>query len=1174
MDTQSPSSRWMFCLTVGLTVVSFRCLFSTFPVQAQPITPANDGTGTEINRDGNQFNIEGGSLSDDGQNLFHSFEKFGLSEGQIANFLSNPEIRNILGRVVGGDASIINGLIQVTGGNSNLFLMNPAGIIFGSGASLNVPADFTATTATGIQFGENWFNAIGNNEYANLVGNPSGYVFSIAEPGSIVNEGNLTLESGNNLTLLGGTVINIGELSAPGGNIVIAAVSGENLVRISQEGQLLNLEVSPFDSETGEPLPFNPLSLPELLTNAETGSATTVTVNDDGKIVLTGSSLQIDSDSGTVVASGTLDGSDTEETGGSINILGEAITVNTPVRTNGGNITFDGAVFVDSSSLEQPLISTGEAEGNITFTNTINSASSLDSANLTLEAGTGDVELQGIIGGINPLNRLIVRGNNISLKDYTIENNIQSFARVEAQGNLNLQIEENLDLTLNSRSGQLSADGNITIETPGDLTLSNSNIQAGVTLNLRTQSLTVTGTNPIQASGEIIIESQNQINFEESRIELRGDMTLQANQINIDEGEFQNNFSTEDRVFKINASETININNSTIEFSFSDNRLSLEATAQENITIQNSQINPQSLQIETQKDLIINNSQFTVLENANLLAANNIQITDSTETPLILSTEGNLLIQGNNAIEIQALDNSLSQIQTGGNLTLVSDGIITGNARLISGGNFSVLNLSDEPADLEFTDVSSDGIISSEGDVTFGDYEGVSLKVEAKGSIEGGNITITEANTDLQGTDPDIPILAGGPAVILRAGLTELQNAPNIPTEPIGDSETTFTASENPSSPGTITVGNIDTSIERDGPVILSATGDIKTGTIVTDGDGGGQGGFVDLSSTEGNITVSYISTRSGNRGGDVTITTPGIFRATDVIEDVDLIFFDEDGELSTQGPIEILGNQEITGEEIMIPSSILTTGETAGGGTVIINQGGESFVIGPGADLEPIDVNSLPDNVSGMAGGITSNDNNNNAVTSVRDVTLSSDGSVGNNRIQIVFPVIDEMEDNSDNGMNNPDDTATNPDNMNEMPDDTTENPTDDGDDVNDNDMAQNPDDGVEDSNNSGEDSGEVVQNPDEDINNNPDNSNNPDGNSEASPPDTTPTPTPAPTPSVDVTPTPAPTPSVDVTPTPIPTPSVDVTPTPVPTPSVDVTPAPIPAPEPIPTPSVDVTP
>jgi filamentous hemagglutinin family protein len=97
---------------------------------------------------GNTINITGGQTSVNGGNLFHSFDEFGVNTGETANFQSSPEINNILGRVVGGNASIINGILQVTGGNSNLFLMNPAGILFGPNASLNVPADFTATTAT------------------------------------------------------------------------------------------------------------------------------------------------------------------------------------------------------------------------------------------------------------------------------------------------------------------------------------------------------------------------------------------------------------------------------------------------------------------------------------------------------------------------------------------------------------------------------------------------------------------------------------------------------------------------------------------------------------------------------------------------------------------------------------------------------------------------------------------------------------------------------------------------------------------------------------------------------------------------------------------------------------------------------------------------------------------
>lgn len=143
-----------------------------YSVSAQSITPASDGTNTQINREGKRYDIEGGSFSQDGENLFHSFEKFGLENGEIANFLANPNIRNILGRVVGGNASIIHGLIQITGGNSNLFLINPAGVIFGANASLNIPANLTVTTATGIQFGQNWLNAVGDNNYSSLIGTP------------------------------------------------------------------------------------------------------------------------------------------------------------------------------------------------------------------------------------------------------------------------------------------------------------------------------------------------------------------------------------------------------------------------------------------------------------------------------------------------------------------------------------------------------------------------------------------------------------------------------------------------------------------------------------------------------------------------------------------------------------------------------------------------------------------------------------------------------------------------------------------------------------------------------------------------------------------------------------------------------------------------------------------
>ncbi len=255
---------------------------------AQAITSANDGTGTVVDQNGNQFNINGGTQA--GDNLFHSFEQLGLDAGQIANFMSNPDIQNILGRVVGGDASVINGLIRVTGGESNLFLMNPAGIIFGPEAQLNVPAAFTATTANGIQIDDYWFKALGANDYANLVGTPNGFAFTTDNPGVILNDGNLSVSTGQSVSLVGGLVINMGTITAPDGDITIASVPGENLVSISQEGNLLSLAL-PADTQAavnGNTLPMTPLSLPELLTGGGLPAVTGV-VAENGVVKLTSS---------------------------------------------------------------------------------------------------------------------------------------------------------------------------------------------------------------------------------------------------------------------------------------------------------------------------------------------------------------------------------------------------------------------------------------------------------------------------------------------------------------------------------------------------------------------------------------------------------------------------------------------------------------------------------------------------------------------------------------------------------------------------------------------------------------------------------------------------------------------------------------------------------------------
>ncbi|MBD2335443.1 CHAT domain-containing protein [Calothrix sp. FACHB-156] len=312
-------------------------------VQAQQIIPANDSTNTIVTPNGNRLDITGGQSSSNGANLFHSFQQFGLTPEQIANFQANPNLQNILGRVTGGNASIINGLIQVTGGTANLYLMNPAGFVFGPNASLNVPGAFTATTANGIAFGNSWFNASGANNYSVLVGNPTGFAFTMSQPGAILNAGNLAVVNGQSLSLLGGTVVNTGTLTAPAGQILVTSVPGENWVRLSQPGNLLSLEIQPSAANSNQPNNWTiPIpSLPELLTVGNTG----LTANPDGTVKLSASNTTIPTTPGTTIVSGKVDASGA--TGGKVNILGQQVglvdaNINASGNNGGGTVLIGG----------------------------------------------------------------------------------------------------------------------------------------------------------------------------------------------------------------------------------------------------------------------------------------------------------------------------------------------------------------------------------------------------------------------------------------------------------------------------------------------------------------------------------------------------------------------------------------------------------------------------------------------------------------------------------------------------------------------------------------------------------------------------------------------------------------------------------------------------------------
>ncbi|MFN6478929.1 CHAT domain-containing protein [Nostoc sp. DedQUE07] len=524
----------------GLVIAS---LVNPKLAQAQQIVPAADGTNTIVTPNGNRFDITGGTTSRDGANLFHSFQQFGISPEQIANFQASPALQNILGRITGGNASVINGLIQVTGGNANLFLMNPAGFIFGANASLNVPGAFTVTTANGIGFGSSWFNAIGVNDYINLVGNPNGFAFSMNQPGAIANAGNLVVGAGQNLNLFGGTIVNTGQLSAPGGQIAVTSVPGQNWVRLSQPGNLLSLEIQPLASSSTQPNNWTvPIaSIPELLTVGNTG----LTANPDGTVKLTNSNVTIPITPGTTIVSGTVNAA--SQTGGTVTALGQKVAVidaniNASGNNGGGTVLIGGdyqgqgtlpnadRTYVDSKSV---INADSNLNGNggrvIIWGNDTTQFFGKISARGGANAGNGGfVEVSGknfltfnglvdtsAVNGnfgtllLDPSTLTIIDGaagtgdfdataGNIAFGDADIGANTVSWGAIAASGaNINLQATGNI--TIDDITGATPL-----VTTPGVATL---NLGAGGSFSLSSQTGSVNFVNPtntIQTTGGAI----------------------------------------------------------------------------------------------------------------------------------------------------------------------------------------------------------------------------------------------------------------------------------------------------------------------------------------------------------------------------------------------------------------------------------------------------------------------------------------------------------------------------------------------------------------------------------------------------------------------------------------------------------------------------------------------
>ena len=189
--------------------------------------------------------IDGGAIR--GSNLFHSFQRFDIGTGRSV-FFSNPVgITNIFSRVTGVMPSNIDGILGING-PSNLFLINPNGILFGAGASLDLKGSFVATTASSVLFpnGEQ-FSATRPQPVPLLTidsAAPIGLQFE-ANPGSIeLKNSQLSTRPAMTMALVGGDInIDNSSLTARlGSRLELGAIKDSGVIGlgISGDGVRLN----------------------------------------------------------------------------------------------------------------------------------------------------------------------------------------------------------------------------------------------------------------------------------------------------------------------------------------------------------------------------------------------------------------------------------------------------------------------------------------------------------------------------------------------------------------------------------------------------------------------------------------------------------------------------------------------------------------------------------------------------------------------------------------------------------------------------------------------------------------------------------------------------------------------------------------------------------------------
>ena len=299
MNTRSPSSRHAKASTFvavaplpfTLQLLAVAILFaSAGGAYALPVGGAVSAGSATIGSGGGTTTITQAS-----QNAAINWQSFNIGTGETVNFVQPNASATALNRVLGADPSSILGSLNA---NGKVFLVNPNGIVFGQGASVNVGGLVGST------------RGISDSDF--MAGH---YNFEGDGAGSVVNHGSINAKGGS-VALLGANVSNQGVIQAQMGSVALAAgnaftldVAGDGLLNVAVNKGAVDALVQNgglIQADGGRVLmtaqSANSL-LPSSVNNTGVVRAQTLE-NHNGTIMLMG-----DMQSGTVNVAGTLDAS-------------------------------------------------------------------------------------------------------------------------------------------------------------------------------------------------------------------------------------------------------------------------------------------------------------------------------------------------------------------------------------------------------------------------------------------------------------------------------------------------------------------------------------------------------------------------------------------------------------------------------------------------------------------------------------------------------------------------------------------------------------------------------------------------------------------------------------------------------------------------------------------------